>query len=158
MLTISFTQFRRLTKQRSAQLEKVINNNLPVIIGRLAVNFFTESFQNETWGRKPWKEVKRRQSQTREYKYNAKHHPARTTHKILTGNTGSLGRSLKYEEKKDKVTIYSDLIYAAVHNYGLRAGRGKGFTMPKRQFIGKNKELIAIILKEIEQEINKVFH
>jgi len=28
--------------------------------------------------------------------------------------------------------------YAKVHNEGLRAGRGKGFVMPKRQFIGKS--------------------
>jgi phage gpG-like protein len=31
--------------------------------------------------------------------------------------------------------------YADVHNSGLRSGRGKGFTMPQREFIGKSKEL-----------------
>jgi phage gpG-like protein len=29
--------------------------------------------------------------------------------------------------------------YAEVHNAGLRAGRGKGFVMPKRRFIGDHK-------------------
>nr|DAR27459.1 MAG TPA: virion morphogenesis protein [Caudoviricetes sp.] len=40
--------------------------------------------------------------------------------------------------------------YAEVHNTGGRAGRGRGFTMPKRQFIGDSAELQA----KIEQRIN----
>lgn len=31
--------------------------------------------------------------------------------------------------------------YGKVHNEGLHAGRGSGFTMPKRQFIGPSKNL-----------------
>lgn len=39
--------------------------------------------------------------------------------------------------------------YADVHNSGLRSGRGKGFTMPKREFIGKSKQLEAQNIKII---------
>lgn len=41
----------------------------------------------------------------------------------------------------DNVVIESSLIYAEVHNEGLKAGRGNGFMMKKRQFIGDSETL-----------------
>ena len=47
--------------------------------------------------------------------------------------------------------------YAAVHNYGLRSGRGAGFMMPKRQFIGHSKVLLSNIRKLIMKRTDKGF-
>ena len=49
--------------------------------------------------------------------------------------------------------------YAEVHNTGGRAGRGRGFQMPKRQYMGDAEELrrkiIARIRAYMESRINK---
>lgn len=47
-------------------------------------------------------------------------------------------------------------VYASVHNYGLRAGRGAGFMMPKRQFMGESKVLNRKIVRLIERRIKKI--
>jgi phage gpG-like protein len=46
--------------------------------------------------------------------------------------------------------------YARVHNEGLRAGRGRGFQMPRRQFIGESKELTKKVEDIIENEIGRI--
>ena len=46
--------------------------------------------------------------------------------------------------------------YAIVHNEGLRAGRGKGFKMPKRQFIGESAVLNNKISLIIDEELTKI--
>ena len=46
--------------------------------------------------------------------------------------------------------------YASVHNFGLRAGRGKGFKMPKRKFMGESKTLNKKINRLIKRRINKI--
>lgn len=46
--------------------------------------------------------------------------------------------------------------YASVHNFGLRAGRGRGFTMPKRKFMGESKTLSRKIIRLIEQRVKKI--
>lgn len=43
--------------------------------------------------------------------------------------------------------------YADVHNSGLRSGRGSGFMMPKREFIGPSKVLEARNVKMIKEEL-----
>ena len=151
MLTLTAEQFASKIKQHSAEIRGVFQHDLPIIIGKESVSFFKKTFQNESWERKKWKEVKRREVDwTR---------GADRTRKILTGRTGDLGRSLQYSPESGSVTVHSDLIYAAVHNFGLKAGRGEGFMMPKRQFIGENDELNKriqeIIDKKIEQILSK---
>ncbi|MDY0324492.1 MAG: phage virion morphogenesis protein [Candidatus Carbobacillus sp.] len=154
MLTINFEQFASEIKRNSKQLEHLMNVQLPKIIGREAVKHFKKNFQTQSWKRTKWTEVKRRQDWTRQYKYSK---PAARSRKILTGSTGDLGRSIQYSTETGKVTIHSDLIYAAVHNYGLRAGRGSGFTMPQRQFIGNDPELIKHIEKIINKRLQQIF-
>ncbi|MBU2430349.1 MAG: phage virion morphogenesis protein, partial [Proteobacteria bacterium] len=40
---------------------------------------------------------------------------------------------------KDSAGIYSDRIYAAIHNRGGKAGRNRSVTIPKREFLGFSK-------------------
>lgn len=72
--------------------------------------------------------------------------------------TGDLRRSIRVISKNyNSVTIGSDLVYAQVHNDGLRAGRGRGFKMPKRQFIGHSKKLIDRLKEKLKQRVQLAF-
>jgi len=161
MLTLTREQFAAKIQQHSAELSRLIAYDLPRIIGREAVKHFKLNFQNEGWERDPWPEVKRRQAEAAKKGKKGQlltRQPASFTRKILTGKTGDLGRSIQYTPENAKVTIHTELIYAAVHNFGLKAGRGKGFTMPKRQFIGDSEELNDKIKDIIETKVNIIFN
>jgi phage gpG-like protein len=128
------------------RIQRFIQSDVQDVVGTEAVNHFKESFQNEGFSNvsekdMSWKEVKRRQ------KGGGK---AASRRKILTGESGELGDSISYSKQNRDVLIKNDKIYAEVHNKGLRAGRGKGFIMPKRQFIGKS----ALLNKKIANKIS----
>lgn len=154
MITITLEQFEREMQQNSREMANFMLNDLPIIVGKTAGDYYTENFQKESWGREKWQEVQRRQSHTKAYRYSSS---AKRSRKILTGSTGNLGRSIQYKAMSGKVEIFSDVEYAAVHNFGLRAGRGSGFTMQKRQFIGESDELNDIIKEEINNQLSKIF-
>jgi phage gpG-like protein len=157
MITLTFEQFQHKIHALRGELDKLLLRDLPKIIGKEAKDLFTQNFANEAWGRKAWPEVKRRQSGTKANAWARKHSPASTTRRILTGHTGDLGRSIEYNAQTGKVSVTSELIYAAVHNYGLKAGRGSGFTMPQRQFIGNDPELIEKVHATVNDKLNKLF-
>ena len=75
--------------------------------------------------------------------------------------TGLLRRSIRRLSTTNKrVTIGSKgkaAVYAGVHNYGLKAGRGKGFKMPKRQFLGQSHTTDKRIVNLIKKKIKKGF-
>ncbi len=120
MLVLTPQQFQQRLEKHAQELSKLIQDDLPIIIGKMAVDHFKLNFQNEAWGREKWQEVKRRlQPSKKGYQRAGKRR------KILSGDTGQLGRSIQYTPESGKVTIHSDLIYSAVHNYGLRAGKGR---------------------------------
>ena len=146
MLTITPDEFVKRLKGQSAAINKAIEE-LPRIIGVEAVNHFKDNFQKEGFDvPKSWQEVKRR----------TWGRGADASRKILTGRTGDLGRSIQKRVEQTRAIIFSDLIYAPVHNYGLRAGRGKGFLMPKRQFIGDSKILEDKLMKIIKKRIDSI--
>lgn len=157
-------QFQQKIKRLESEFKELFEKNAPTIAGKAAVAYFKKNFQNEAWGRVAWKEVQRRTAGTNANKYAAKHHPARTTRKILTGDTGDLGRSIEIKSVSNgQVVIWtapnafgSKEPYGRVHNEGLRAGRGKGFVMPKRQFMGESDELNALIVSEIERKLKQI--
>lgn len=53
-------------------------------------------------------------------------------------------------------TSNTTIDYADVHNSGLRSGRGSGFTMPKREFIGASRNLDEKINKIISGELRRM--
>jgi phage gpG-like protein len=157
-------EFQTRIKEMREQFGELFDRHGLLIVGNAAVSWFKKNFQNQAWGRVKWREVQRREPGSKAYKYNAKHHPSRTTRKILTGDTGDLGRSIEIMEAKDgTVTIWTNPSmfrskepYGRVHNEGLRAGRGSGFTMPRRQFMGENPELNDIIVKKLQEQLEKI--
>lgn len=158
-------QFQQELNRLQSEFKELFDKHAPTIAGKTAVSYFKKNFQNEAWGRVKWQEVKRRTPGTAAYKSASRYHPARTTRKILTGDTGDLGRSIEVKAvSKGQVVIWtapsafvhSKEPYGRVHNEGLRAGRGKGFIMPKRQFMGESEELNALIISEIERKIKEI--
>lgn len=80
----------------------------------------------------------------------------------LMNVTGNLRKSISAEidMQQNAVKFTSALPYSAVHNEGLRAGRGKGFLMPERRFIGDStavrKIITDIINKHVEDHCNNL--
>lgn len=157
-------EFQQRIHEMREQFGKLFDRYGLNIIGKVAVRWFKKNFQNQAWGRVKWTEVQRRTPDTPAYNYNDKHHPARITRKILTGDTGDLGRSIEIREAANgTVTIWTNPStfdskepYGRVHNEGLHAGRGKGFTMPRRQFMGEHPELNELIVKKLEEKLNQI--
>ena len=118
------------------------------LIAEESVNHFTLNFKKQGFvdsGVKKWKARKSKKDKGRG---------------ILIGK-GS-GRKLSRSIRTIKVTkrfiiVGSNIKYAGVHNKGLRSGRGKGFTMPQRQFIGHSKALNRKIIKLIHRKLNQSF-
>lgn len=76
--------------------------------------------------------------------------------RALLVKTGTLkGHALKGRSRKGAVEFVFPLAYERVHNEGLKAGRGKGFDMPKRQFVGESKVLTARITKKAKEIFDK---
>lgn len=134
-----------------------IQNIAPRIAGQVALDHAKENFQRQSFDGRPWQEVQRRIPGSKTYRANARRHPARLSRPILTGDTGDLGRSINVSYSKGQVTVFSDKIYAKVHNEGLRAGRGNGFIMPQRQFLGPSEALEQDIKQQILQQFQNLF-
>ncbi len=67
--------------------------------------------------------------------------------------SGTMKRHAATPQKTAKgVNFVFPLEYEAVHNYGLKAGRGKGFDMPERKYIGESQYLN----KKIEAKAKKI--
>ncbi|MCX6232634.1 MAG: hypothetical protein NTZ33_13945 [Bacteroidetes bacterium] len=140
-------------KQDSDAIKQFIQHDLPLRIGKKGVDLFAENFQKEGFqngGLQKWKEVKRR--------LDPRIKDARSSRKILSGNTADLGRSLRYIPELAKVMWYSDVSYAEAHNEGTTtAGRSRNVTIPQRKFIGDSRELEAIIKQEMDKFMNNLF-
>lgn len=155
-------------KQIEEARKRVWKEDLPEIIATAAVNFFHESFQNEgstDKSLKKWADVKRRDPNSEWYGFSPtnknRFSPTRAQDKILIGD-GHLKDSITYKIKPDRVTISSDLPYAAVHNFGGQAkvfGK-KAFTMKARPFIYHsevlNKRIWDKFEKVVTEEIKKI--
>jgi phage gpG-like protein len=121
--------------------------------GVLAVNHFKQSFIKGGFtdnGFEAWKIPKRKKGKNAE--------KTRKGTRATLVKSGTLKRSIRVTKTSGfDIAIGSDLPYAQVHNEGLKAGRGKGFIMPQRQFIGNSAQLEAQITKMAEKELLKAF-
>ena len=146
-------QFAQYLLNTSKEVENYINNDTPEIMGKMAVDQFTEGFQNEGFTDETfekWDEVKRR--------LNPKITGAKASRPILTGDTGDLGMSIqKNITGQGEVTIFSDKPYAEAHNEGTtNAGRNRNVTIPQRKFIGDSKILNEQILNELSNDLDNI--
>lgn len=80
---------------------------------------------------------------------------------ILIGKgSGRLKRSIKRSSLSAKRTVIgvsgTPTKYASVHNFGLRSGRGAGFMMPQRKFMGESHVLNKKISRLIQRRVKKI--
>lgn len=173
----SFAEHKKILKfieTFTPKLTKIVEG-----AGVVAVNHFTKSFNNQGFtdeGFSPWKRRRNKDSKRgRQFKkvsvYDEDTYETHTFKRKLTEvrsvknrailvKSGRLRRSLRSRRISfNSIKIYTDVPYASVHNNGERSGRGKGFKMPKRQFIGYsgqlNRKIIAFIDKNIKKQFNK---
>jgi len=73
---------------------------------------------------------------------------------LLVKTSTLKGHALKGRTRNGAVEFVFPLEYERVHNEGLRAGRGSGFKMPKRQFVGESKVLTERINKKAKKLID----
>lgn len=144
------------------------------VVGNTAKNHFTRSFRNQGFrdkGVRKWKPRKgeKRVSGTKAGVFTTGRKKGQRVKRsdqesrgILIGKGGGrkLSRSIRVlKRSRSSVTVGSTVKYAGVHNYGLKSGRGKGFKMPKRKFIGDsrilNDNIISIIKKFTEKGFKK---
>ena len=137
-----------------------VKTTLPKVLANETKNYFiVENFNKQQWDGKPWEEVERRKEGTKAYKYAT---PANRTRQILIGSgSGILRRAVINSLQKATFELIhfevKDVAYAKVHNEGLRAGRGLGFQMPKRQFMGQTRKLGEIQRRVIDKTIDKIW-
>lgn len=79
----------------------------------------------------------------------------------LMVQSAALMNSIRTAEITPKRVVWSagndKVPYAQVHNEGGRAGRGAGFDMPQRQFMGEAAELEARLTKRIDNYLKGLF-
>lgn len=145
-------QFLNNIKLKQSDFNRLVNRTLPIDIGVLAKAHFQENFEKGGFvdnGLKKWKPAKRLSLGRKEARFNSK--------TLLSGDD-HLFNSIAYVPGFAQVKIVNPVEYAKVHNEGLKAGRGKGFIMPKRTFIGKSHELDVKVEDKIDSEVSKIIH
>jgi phage virion morphogenesis protein len=136
---------KTLEQARTSLLQ--VLRTLPRKVGNLAVVRFQGNFKRQGFGEQPWQPRKPPGRKLR-----------RSDRRAILVKSGRLRRSIRVVRTgSNSVVIGSDVEYAAVHNEGLKAGRGKGFTMPRRQFMGMDTVLKKEISDLIESEMKRVF-
>jgi phage gpG-like protein len=133
--------FRNLANSIPALERQIVQDIIAVEAERIhAENFRAEAFIDQP--------VQKWPSRKKSDKNPAK--------RALLVKTGTLkGHALKGRVRADAVEFVFPLEYERVHNEGLKAGRGSGFKMPKRQFVGESKVLTDRIQKKAQKVITE---
>ena len=146
---MSEQEFLQQIEAKAKELQECAIRIMPIKAGRIAKDHFQQNFRLGGFvngGLHKWKVSKR----------IGKAKGAKGKYKTLLSGRNHLFNSIEYVVSDSMVVIENKVPYAAVHNEGLRAGRGKGFQMPQRQFIGDSQELTEEIQGMIETEITKI--
>ncbi|MDR2964017.1 MAG: phage virion morphogenesis protein [Bacteroidales bacterium] len=156
-------QFQIQLKNLSKRVQTFLKDDAPQYAANSAIEHFKDNFMKEGFFGTRWKNVKRRED-PKNFKTITRGINKGTVRainnagkaKILTG-TSNLKNSIHYRTEPGAAIVYSDTEYGKAHNEGLKAGRGKGFIMPKRQFIGNHPTLTKAIREELEKRVKQVF-
>lgn len=130
---------------------KQVKKDLPKVLASETKVYFLDSFRKEGWDGKAWKVPQRRFKEGGSSRNNS----------ATLVQSGALRRAVagslvKADFDGVKFSV-SDVPYAAVHNDGLRAGRGVGFDMPQRKFMGDTESLRKKQREVIKQFIGKIW-
>lgn len=143
----TFAEHKKILKDLQVfkpQLEKVVD-----AMGVLAANHFTTSFRNQGFTDETLERWQPRKRTER----------SRLGNRAILVKSGRLRRSIRTKRfGLLAVKILTDVPYASVHNNGERSGRGRGFKMPKRQFIGYSGVLNRKIISKLDVTIKRIFN
>ena len=143
----TFAEHKKILKDIQVfkpQLEKAVD-----AMGVLAANHFTTSFRNQGFTDETLERWQPRKRTER----------SRLGNRAILVKTGRLRRSIRTKRfGLLAVKILTDVPYASVHNNGERSGRGRGFKMPKRQFIGYSGVLNRKIIAKMDVTIKRIFN
>lgn len=163
-----------------AALQKAINyinNDVPLVIGTLAVRHFKEAFRLGGLGGNKWKDRKMPRTGS-------------TNNQGVLILSGDLMESIDYRVDGTTVIIYSDLLYAEIHNEGgtitvtpkmkkffwakhyemkeagnldlaelyKRCAISKQIVIPERRFIGPDPALDDKIVDKITRDLDAIFN
>ena len=135
-----------------------MNDDVPLVVGNKAAQLFRRNFKTESFFGQKWQEVQRRTPGTAPYKAAEQHHKTKHIRPILTGDSGALGRSIRYRVEKGAAVVYSDLVYSSAHNDGTStAGIRHNVRIPQRRFIGHHAEVDKMVKATITRLLNDVF-
>lgn len=164
---MDISEYNRFFQDKMQQIKAFAeSSDIKDITGMEAVAHYQDSFKNEGFTDKDlkgWDDVKRRDKDSPWYGHSGqtgKFSQARTTAKILTGETSELRDSIYFEHTDRGVRIISPTAYGRVHQFGLEAkiyGK-KSFQMPARPFMGRSILLKNNIENKIKREFIKILN
>lgn len=128
------------------QLRGVMKQVGNIVVNEVDKNFKAEGFIDRSV--KKWKPRKRPDKNPKK--------------RAILVKSGRLKRSIRrLSVSAKRVTVGAKgkaAVYAGVHNHGLKAGRGAGFTMPKRQFLGPSHQIDKKVVQLLKKKIKKGFN
>jgi len=154
----------------ASEVKKKLTEIIPKVIAVEGQIHFEKSFDNQGFtdrATRKWKgrkfggnKTKRDGTATKAYKEFLRKDKGRA---ILVSHQGDkkgthLKDSIRSSHTTKQVAFSTDKEYAQVHNEGGHAGRGAGFEMTQRQFIGPSEKLNERIDEKIEAEMDKFFN
>ncbi len=119
-----------------------------MITAQTGVSFFKGSFRTKSFGSKKWPEAKIDKA------------GKRRRGSLMVDSAGLMNSVRTSEITPERVTWAAGndkVAYAEPHNTGGRAGRGKGFNMTQRQFMGDAEELNTRIDQRILSYFKTLF-
>ncbi len=155
----------KFLEKKAKEVKRYIDRDAPRIVAKMARDHAKQSFQDEGYtddSYEKWAEVKRRGDDKLKRNKDgtvSKRQARDQKRKILT-DTGDLARSIQSDViSSELVEIGSDLPYAKPHNEGADdAGRNHNVKIPKRQFLGKSKQLEKEMTEKFEKDLTKILN
>lgn len=83
--------------------------------------------------------------------------PRRGRNAQILRDTGRLMNSITYESNASSATVGTNVIYAAIHQFGGKAGRGRKVTIPARPYLPTNglpPDQMAEVVTVLERYLN----
>lgn len=109
---MDLSDFSQQLKDNSRQIGNLMRRRLPVIAGRMAKDFFQNSFRISAFVNKsshPWPTTRRQLSGAK---------GAASKYNPLLSSRKHLFSSIKYTPSDYRVLVANDLLYAPIHNWG----------------------------------------
>jgi phage gpG-like protein len=129
-----------------------VKRELPPVIGNMGQRFFADSFVKGGFTDQSFQMWQPRKNEIHGgiAMISSKSKGARAVLVKSGALRNAVNRSVR-STTFDNISFEVGLKYAAVHNEGLHAGRGKGFKMPQRKFMGHSETLLKMIDNRVGQ-------